>query len=30
LSRLLAKIDGVRGVTSAARIGDSTPTKANP
>ncbi|HEX9976228.1 MAG TPA: ACT domain-containing protein, partial [Dehalococcoidales bacterium] len=30
LSRLLAKIEGVRGVTSAARIGDGTPAKANP
>jgi GTP pyrophosphokinase len=30
LSRLLAKIEGVRGVTSAARIGEGTSTKANP
>jgi GTP pyrophosphokinase len=30
LSRVLAKIEGVRGVTSATRIGDGTPTKANP
>ncbi len=30
LSRVLAKIDGVRGVISAARIGDGTPTKPNP
>jgi GTP pyrophosphokinase len=30
LSRLLAKIEGVRGVINAARIGDGTSTKANP
>jgi GTP pyrophosphokinase len=30
LSRLLAKIEGVRGVISAARIGDGTTSKPNP
>jgi len=30
LSRLLAKIEGIRGVISATRVGEGTPAKASP